>query len=240
MTLKKKKYRRQKARRSATFRHFRSSFIGPQRLRTSPRKAAYRPPRASRPLGAVLTELIKGAAFIFLLVLLVGAVLKGYELVKYSDVFRVSKVAVQGHRVATEAQILDLAGIQLGTPLLGLATDTIAKRVTRHPWIDSVAIRKYWPCTLHITVVEHYPMAMVNLEGEDEAALYYIDEKGVVFAPVDAGEDLDFPVITGFFSSRANERVMITENESAADAFAFLRFDIVRCSNIQAKTVYNE
>jgi hypothetical protein len=139
-----------------------------------------------------------------------------------SDIFRLTTVSVRGTRMTDQAQILDLAGIEQGMGLLSLDVVLAEKRIRRHPWIDQVTIQRLWPSTLQIQVSEHQPLFMLNIEHEKGADLYYVDRNRRVFAPVECGYDLDFPVVTGIKMQGEVLGMTLPDKGLAGKAFQFL------------------
>ncbi len=140
-----------------------------------------------------------------------------------SEIFRLATVSVQGTRMTSKAQILDLGGIEQGVSLLSFDVDLACKRISGNPWVDSVEIVRNWPSSLIIYVHEFKPLAMINIEGEMGRSLYYVDSRGKIFARVDKGQDLDFPVLTGIESMGKVVGNVLGDRGLAAEAFRFLR-----------------
>jgi hypothetical protein len=65
-------------------------------------------------------------------------------------------------------------------------------------------------------------LALVNREGNGSQSLYYVDQGGTIFAPVESGQDTDFPVITGMNLPEEPRGFNLSEGV-AADAVQFLR-----------------
>jgi hypothetical protein len=104
---------------------------------------------------------------------------------------------VTGTHIATQRQILDLAGLQQGGSLFRFDAKAAAARIESHPWVERAKITTNWPSAVEIAIHEHQPFALVNLEEAKERRLYYVSRSGRLFAEVGQGQELDFPVITG-------------------------------------------
>ena len=111
----------------------------------------------------------------------------------------------------------------MGRDLLSFDVAQAVERISQHPWIDRVAIQRVWPSTLRIRVFEHQPLTMINIEHEKNGNLYYVDRKGLVFAPVENMNDLDFPVITGVKIEGRVIGTSLADKGIAEEAFQFLR-----------------
>jgi len=143
-------------------------------------------------------RLLKGVALVGLLGVVVSAGLWGAtQLLLRSTIFRLTDIKVTGARVATQRQILDLAELQQGGSLLRFDAKAAAARIESHPWVERAEIKTNWPSSVEITIVEHQPFALVNLEEAKERRLYYINHSGRLFAEAGQIQELDFPVITG-------------------------------------------
>lgn len=129
------------------------------------------------------------------IILLVGWL--GYTLLLRSDIFRMTSISVQGNQVTSQQQILKAAGLNRGANLLTLDVSMIKESILNELWINKVWIKRHWPSTVEIIVQEYKPFALVNLERDGVRHLYYMSDKGVVFAPLSVERDLDYPVVNG-------------------------------------------
>lgn len=120
-----------------------------------------------------------------------------YRLLVGSDIFRLTEVTVVGNRSLRARQIIEATGLTQGINLLGFDVGAAERRAEQLEWVARVDIRIVWPSRAAISVRERQPLALVNRAVNDENQLYYIDQDGVVFAPVRPGQDIDFPVMTG-------------------------------------------
>jgi len=69
----------------------------------------------------------------------------------------------------------------------------VARRLSDHPWVRSVSVRKAFPDRLVVRIEERRPVAMVNLD-----ALYYVDAEGSPFKRLTAYDPKNYPILTGF------------------------------------------
>jgi len=89
-------------------------------------------------------------------------------------------------------QLVTLAGVNDGDPLLALDTDVVAARLAKHPWIASARVRRELPSTLVIEVTERRAAAVAVI-----GALYLIDEAGHAFKQATLDEAEGLIVLTG-------------------------------------------
>lgn len=140
-----------------------------------------------------------------------------------SNIFRLSDIRITGERVVTERQILDLAGLQQGGSLMRFNAKAAEARIAEHPWVESAEIKTQWPSAVEITVNEHQPFALVNVETDKERRLRYLSPSGRLFAEVVQGQELDFPVITGVAAGRDVDVNGFVKGSLAESACALLQ-----------------
>ncbi|GAC55876.1 cell division protein FtsQ [Gordonia hirsuta DSM 44140 = NBRC 16056] len=120
----------------------------------------------------------------------------------YSSTLSVRTVTVQGRAVAGDdpaaegvlapsiprAEILAVADVPLGKPLLQVDTAAIAERVARIPAVASVRVDRRYPSTLVIDVQERTPRAVLEL---DDGRLGVMDGTGVVYIEFSSREAME-------------------------------------------------
>jgi cell division septal protein FtsQ len=89
----------------------------------------------------------------------------------------VRSVQVDGESGLSEQQVVQVAGIAEGTPLLRVDTAAAAARVAALPQVDSVEVTRGWPNTVVVTLAERVPVAVVTVDGTRRL----VDAEGVVF-----------------------------------------------------------
>jgi cell division protein FtsQ len=117
--------------------------------------------------------------WLVLLVVLGLAGAAGWTVFKTS-VFAVREVVVSGAEVVTPTQVRTAARVVLGTPLATVDVDGIRARVAALAPVRAATVRRQWPSTLVIDVVERTAVAAVPA-GE---RFRLIDDQGVVFRTV--------------------------------------------------------
>lgn len=143
-------------------------------------------------------------------------------LVAKSDLFAAATLTVEGNRMATAQQILDKGGLQRGMSLFALDCEEVEGRILEHPWVEEATVERLWPAAVLVRVRERQPLALVNLERAGRRQLYYLDEKGEVFAPTTPSRDLDFPVLTGQVVTMEDGTMRINRESLAGLALDFL------------------
>jgi cell division protein FtsQ len=97
-----------------------------------------------------------------------------------SPLLAVRTVQVDGVVGLSGDEVVDAAGIEVGTPLVRVDTTAAAARVAALPQVASVEVTRGWPGTVVVTLVERVPVAVVQTGG----ARGLVDAGGVVFETV--------------------------------------------------------
>ncbi len=138
----------------------------------------------------------------FILLILLLAVIGGgaaglgmlvYHSLSRSDFFQITEIRINGMHRLRRDRVLALGRVRVGDNLLSLDSDKIKARLAAAPWIAGVEVDRQWPNRLIITIKERKPLCLLNQGGR----LSYVDRHGKVFAAVEAGDELDYPVISG-------------------------------------------
>ena len=106
--------------------------------------------------------------------------------------FFVREIQVRGGEKVGGDEIVAMAGLRQGMNTWRIEPGEIEKKVEKHPWVRRVLVRRDFPRRIVIEVEERTPKAIVAI-----GQLYYVDADGVVFKEVGAGENVNFPLLTG-------------------------------------------
>jgi cell division protein FtsQ len=156
-------------------------------------------------------------------VLTTGAVfggLRGWQWATTTDTFAMKRVRVVGAARVTDAQVSRLGSLALGSNLIAMDLDSVARSVATHPWVKSVTVNRQLPDTLLVQLSEHQPVALLALSD-----LYLVDAEGEPFKRAQAAEVMDLPLVTGvgrdaLVSRRDETRAVIRRALIALDAYA--------------------
>ncbi len=107
--------------------------------------------------------------------------------------FAVEEIRVTGNRETSEIDIFDRIGLDGWTALVGLDVGEARRRIAGLPWIEDVAVRKVYPTTLQVDVVERKPFAIWQHAGQ----LSVIDHEGQVIAPLAGRRHANLPLVVG-------------------------------------------
>jgi cell division protein FtsQ len=162
--------------------------VKPNRKRKEPK-----PPRDWRGLFSSIYRLSKWPSLLFatalLLVILFNA---GKSTICDSNFFRVAAVQVLSAGRIEAAEIRELSGVQNGLSMFDLDLKLIGARIEKNPWVATAEVERVFPRTVTIKVTEYTPAAIIN-----HGCLYYVAADGTVFKPLEMGEKINFPLLTG-------------------------------------------
>lgn len=125
---------------------------------------------------------LRNRRYLKLGVVLVGATLLSVLLaLTRSSALDVDRVLVRGADRVTEREVLDVAGIEVGEPMLDVDAAAATSAVEELPWVRSATVGRVWPGTVTIAVEERTPVAAVPAVAGGWAL---VDADRQVLAPV--------------------------------------------------------
>lgn len=173
-----------------------SRFVLPRWLRRPARlakrlaKGDWTPPRFAASIGA--------GAF-FAATAAYGAALGGHmpavvEAVSSRTGMALDQVHVTGNSQTSEIDILDRLGLDGWTSLIGFDADAARLRLEALPWVKSAAIRKTYPRTLNVAVVEREPFAVWQHDNQ----LTVVERDGKPITEYRGRGKSPWPLVVGF------------------------------------------
>ncbi len=142
--------------------------------------------------------------------------------------FKVSTITYSGNETISSDRLRAASGIFLHqTSLLGLNCAEIEAALAAVPWVAQAEVKKNWPSTVEITIVENVPVALLHQYGPEGSQLQYVDKAGHTFSTVRTGADIDFPIITGLDTLKEPE----IRRKAFAEVLVFL--DKINANNPQ-------
>lgn len=143
----------------------------------------------------------------------------------FSTWLTVTAVRVEGTAVLSAEDVLRVAAVQDGTPLIRLDGNGVAGRVAALAPVEEVSVTRGWPHTVVITVVERQPALAVP--SPNGFTIY--DDEGVAYV-----ELADVPVGAPRLSSDQPEPVVV---ESVLDVIGALPGPLLgRLATVRAET----
>jgi cell division protein FtsQ len=158
--------------------------------------------------------------------LLASGALLTAQLLLESGYFGVQQIRVENQMRVSEGDILDASDIKTGDSLFDLELYMIGRKIEEHPWIARADVERSFPNQVVIRVVERQARAIIDL-----GFLYYVDKAGEVFKLLDAGDQLDYPVITGI------DRQYLLENPDQTQGC--LNLALLLMDELSNRTLFN-
>ena len=115
-----------------------------------------------------------------------------YKELLHVPYFQIKKIHVEGCLRQSPAHIISLAAINSQSTMLSIDLKSICQRLENSPWIERAQVKRTLPDQLTISIWEHKPVALINLNQ-----LHLVDEKGTVFKKAEREDGLTLPIITG-------------------------------------------
>jgi len=127
-----------------------------------------------------------------------------------SPAFAIDHIDVQGLTRIERDELLEAAGIDVGTNVFARSPEDVQARLLRHPWIASASVTRRLPSKFAISVRERDPVALLVLEPceasdpsavqgscDEASSLYLVSDEGSLFKRLEGEDPIDLPVITG-------------------------------------------
>ncbi len=103
---------------------------------------------------------------------------------------RVKKVAVSGNRFLTPREVITLAEIHPGMPMVTVRAGDAEARLTTHPRIRRADVNYRFPMSIRVDVQERFPIALI-----DGDPLTMLSPDGRVLPPVPGRRTEDLPLV---------------------------------------------
>lgn len=158
----------------------------PRRLR----RAADRIERRRTPVGQI-------AAGGFLFVTMLYALVVGGQIGRLGDSLLVlaglgiEDVRITGNGETSEITVLER--LELQGSLVAFDVEAARERVEALPWVEQASVRKFYPSTLAVEIVERAPYALWQREGK----VFVIDRTGTEIAPLEESRFAKLPFLVG-------------------------------------------
>lgn len=115
-----------------------------------------------------------------------------YSSLADSDFFLMTHIRVHGNSLMSEAEVVALSQLQVGTNLFACDITSVTERVVQHPMVKKVLLHREPPETLVISIEERQPVGLLNTPN----GLMGLDESGKIF-PLSPAAQVDLPILTG-------------------------------------------
>ena len=141
---------------------------------------------------------IKGVGVLFAATTIAGVVLGGHVTTIVSAVtawggLAITEVKITGQSETSEVDVLDSLAIGEFPSLLTFDVEAAKARVESLPWIKQATLKKLFPATLEVAVVERSPFALWQHDGQ----VSLVDDAGKVIADAVGDSYGDLPFVVG-------------------------------------------
>jgi len=109
-----------------------------------------------------------------------------------TDVFAVMRVEATGAQQVTREQLAAVTSGVMGKSMLSISTSPIREGLMELPYVESVVVRRSFPNTLEIRVVEYAPVARLRTE---EGAEWLVSDDGTVLEGAYGSEFTGLPLL---------------------------------------------
>lgn len=146
--------------------------------------------------------------------LLAVVMVYGYNFALCADYFKLRDTIIRGCNKVSAEEVRAIAGIDAPMNVLSVNVEKMTRELEAHPWIKTVSVGRELPDRLVIEITERKATALLK-RGKD---LLIVDRDGVVFKEFETTDDVDLPVLTGFYRGEAMRSDLLEK------AFAFLGY----------------
>ena len=136
--------------------------------------------KSAKPVGAFKRSAQKTLRWLFN-ALLAGAMAYGIYLATIflttSPQLEISRITVSGNEQVGDADLREWAQTVSGENIFSLDLKQVSDELADHPWVRLASVRKVFPETLHINLVERVPFSRIRLDKT-----YIMDNYGILIA----------------------------------------------------------
>src|SRR5690606_25900280 len=113
--------------------------------------------------------------------------------------FAVANIEITGNRETSEIDVLQRIGLDGWTSMVGFDVEAARARISGLPWVENAEVRKVYPSTIAVHIVEKKPFAL----WQQGSQLAVIEEDGEVIAPFSGGHLSSLPLVIGMGADKA-------------------------------------
>lgn len=118
-----------------------------------------------------------------------------------SSLSKISVITFEGNTYTTEAELLEVTGLQVGSPFFAVSADHIARKLEDVSSVKQATVNKTFPGSVNIRI-EEYPIAAYELTGEGK--LQGLLANGTRIGLKDGSMPVDKPILTGWKADDAS------------------------------------
>lgn len=141
--------------------------------------------------------------------------------VQWKKYLTMQSVTIDGHKVVSQDEVLRLAQLTSQRALFDINLATLQTALQSNAFIRHASVQREMPATIHVSIVEREPSAMLIMSGSAEHM--YIDDEGYLLPPVVSDAIYDLPIITGLDSAQTFKPGVQTSNIDILAALDILK-----------------
>jgi cell division protein FtsQ len=145
--------------------------------------------------GSIGRDCLRATVLLTAILFMTSVLIYGFNYAISAPFFLIKATSVRGCRELTEKEVLALAALKSSQTIFSVNMAAMARRIASQPWVKNVTIDREFPNRLVIDVQERTALALCKMEED----LYLFDKDGVFFKKLEADDEVDAPVLTGFY-----------------------------------------
>ncbi|MDQ5986284.1 MAG: Cell division protein FtsQ [Syntrophus sp. SKADARSKE-3] len=153
--------------------------------------------RLKRRSDHILRDVLTSFASLAAIMVLTAALIYSFSFIVSMPCLQAKEIMIRGCKELTEKDILSLAGIKPSQSILVVNVGEVGRRIKVNPWVREVSVGRELPDRVVIEIQERKPVALLKMD----TAFYLVDVEGVTFKKLEIGDEMDLPVLTGFYNS---------------------------------------
>ncbi len=144
----------------------------------------------------LIRHMVSGLLRVFVMFMILAMTsllfLSAYHYLLASPYLKLEHVVVNGVDEKIRQELIQMCGLSTDLGLLAINIHQLERKMSTHPWVRSVNVKRSFPHTLVVDIKKELPYALVLMDKT-----YYMNQYGEVFKEVSDGDEMDYPVITG-------------------------------------------
>ena len=161
--------------------------------------------RLKRKSDHIVRDIVTASLSLSVIAVLSAVLIYSTNFVLSSPYLQTGEVTVRGCKELTEKDVLALASIEPSQNLLVVKVADVEKRIKSNPWVKQVSVGREYPDRVVIEIHERKPVALLK----QEAAFYLLDMEGVMFKKLETNDEMDLPILTGFYNNGKMDRPLL-------------------------------
>ncbi|MBM4166080.1 MAG: FtsQ-type POTRA domain-containing protein [Ignavibacteria bacterium] len=125
------------------------------------------------------------------MLVLMGVGVLHYYAIQWSQLLKVRTIVIQGNEQLRLQGLCSQLFLPNDSLLFSFRLENVKNNVLKNSWVRSVRIKRIFPSTLAITIIERVPVAMVS-----GTKTFYVDADGIILAPLSEWMRFDLPLIS--------------------------------------------